>query len=373
LTPLEDIVAGLIRSEGPIDFARYMQLALYHPEHGYYAKGVRRTGWAGDFLTSPEVDRAYGELWGRGFEHVWDACGRPQVFHVIEVGPGEGSLAAAVLDSAAGSFARALRYLLVERLPDVARRQRKLLDGDDRVVWATSLSELTPVSAGCIFANEVVDNIPVRLVSRRGPHLVELCVGIEDGELEFIERTAPPELVGALDSWNVDVSDGHRMEVPLESQDWAAAAGAVMERGAVVIVDYGDYAAALATRPAGTLLCYSSGGVDDRPLASPGDKDITVHANWDALRAGLERAGAREAGPVPQRDVLKALGADELTNRLRSEADSALARGAGAEAFRALSRRGALGVLTDRSGLGGLGVLAGIKNVSLPAFLASKQ
>ncbi|MGH2694669.1 MAG: SAM-dependent methyltransferase, partial [Actinomycetota bacterium] len=116
MTALGEIIAERIRAGGPMPFAAFMSLALYHHRHGYYADAAR-TGFAGHFLTSPELDPAFGELWAEGLARIWDACGRPERFEVIEVGPGEGTFAAAVLAAAPRELAAALVYRLVERMP----------------------------------------------------------------------------------------------------------------------------------------------------------------------------------------------------------------------------------------------------------------
>jgi SAM-dependent MidA family methyltransferase len=139
----------------------------------------------------------------------------------------------------------------------------------------------------------------------------------------------------------------------------------------VVLVDYGDSEEGLAERPAGTLLCYSDTGVDDRYLERPGTKDITVHANWSALKRAFDDAGAPVAGPTSQRKVLKSLGADAIQDRLTAEADNALQAGSGAEGVRALSRRGALGALLHPAGLGGFGVLVAHRGIPAPGFIAA--
>jgi SAM-dependent MidA family methyltransferase len=370
---LEEIIAARIAAEGPIDFASFMELALYRPELGYYSAGERRTGWRGDFVTSPELDRAYGELWGRAFEQIWDACGSPHSFDVIEVGPGEGSFAASVLESVSGAFADALHYTLVERVPEVSRRQRTALSRHDRVTWTESLADVTGNSAGCVFANEVVDNLPVRLIERRGATVDELCVGVADARFDFVRRPAPVELVDTLYSWGVELPDGHRAEVPVAATRFAAAAAGCLRRGAVVIVDYGDDAESLITRPEGTLVSYSSRGADDLVLERPGEKDITAHVNWTALRAAFVEAGARMVGPESQRVVLKRLGADRITEGLREEAEGALEAGAGVRAFRALARRGAMGALTDPRGLGGFGVVVAVKDMAEPRWVRKQE
>jgi SAM-dependent MidA family methyltransferase len=354
-------------------FAAYMSHVLYHPHHGYYAGGPERSSWKGDYVTSPELDPAFGELWASAFEQLWAGCGSPSEFAVVEVGPGEGAFARAVLGAVDGDLARALTYRLVERLPALERRQRARLDGLGRIEWSRSITEVQSVPAGVVFANEVIDNLPVHLVEITAGELREVCVDVDGEALRFV--SLPPsseELDGFLTRLGVTLPEGHRMEVPLAAESFAARAAGLVARGAVVIVDYGASAADLAARPDGSLVTYSAAGVDDDVLAAPGSKDVTAHANWTALALALTEAGMRVAGPVPQRAVLRSLGLDARHTALRAEHDEAVAAGRGADAVRALSRRQALGALADPDGLGGLGVMAGLAAIEPPPFLLEK-
>jgi len=367
VTGLRHAIRSEIASSGPITFARYMELALYHPSHGYYAAGAQRTGWGGHFLTSPEIDPGFGSLWASGFEQMWRRCDRPQRFDVVELGPGEGSFAATVLNSATGRFADALHYTLVERVPAVAQRQRAALAGHRQARWAAALEDVEPVGAGCFFANEVLDNAPVRLVERRSGKLFELLVDVDDDGLTLIAVPCFDERVERfLVECNMTLRDGYRAEVGLAAMDITRSAAKVVERGAVVFVDYGDSAEALADRPGGSLLSYSERGIDDVPLDAPGAKDITSHVNWTAISHALSVVGAGIIGPVQQRLVLHRLGMGGVVDDLKT----ATHVGSGAEVIRALSRRGALAALTDPSGLGALDVLAGVKGIDVPEFLA---
>jgi SAM-dependent MidA family methyltransferase len=369
-SPLEDILRERIERDGPMPFAAFMSLALYHPRHGYYAGGAERTGWRGHFLTSAELDPAFGALWANGFETIWIECGRPDTFHVVEVGGGEGGFAAAVLEHATGDFASALRYVLVERVSAVAKRQRERLGDVANVTWEASLDEVTPFASGCVFANEVLDNLPVHLVEQRADSLLELCVEVADGAFVMTRRPPPqPELGAFLGRAGVKLADGHRYEVELAVESLIARAGALMDKGAVAFIDYGTDAHSLAERPGGTLMCYSASGVDDEPLDSVGEKDITVHVNWTIVGLALRRAGLRVVGPKPQRSVLRGLGLAELDTSLRDEHANAVDEGRGGDAVRAISRRQALGALADPAGLGGLDVVVGLRGIDPPGFL----
>lgn len=368
---LEQVIRRHIREQGPMPFAAFMQLALYHPRHGYYAGGERRTGWHGHFVTSPELDPAFGELWLAGFEQIWEACGRPERFTVVEVGPGEGGFAAAVVGSAHGPFGDALRYTLVERVERVRRRQRERLEGAS-VEWVDSLDEIEHFEAGCVIANEVIDNLPVHLVEQREGDLFEIC--IEDTEGDFVMTRRPvgnPELAAFIERCGVTLDDGHRFEVSLSVESFVRRAAGLFDQGALVLIDYGADAQQIVARPNGTLVCYSEAGADDEPLDRVGEKDITVHANWTIVGAACREAGLRVIGPVLQRQVLRALGLNEKDEALRGQHQQAVDAGEGAAAVRVLSRRQALGVLSDPGGLGGLDVVVGFRGIDPPRFLST--
>jgi SAM-dependent MidA family methyltransferase len=368
---LEQIVLDHIERHGPMPFAAFMSLALYHPRHGYYASGEQRTGWRGHFLTSPELDPAFGQLWARGVEEIWEQCGRPERFPVVEIGPGEGSLAAAVLESVGKDFGRALVYVLIERIPGLRQRQEKRLHGRRNVEWVSSIDEAEGFHAGCVIAHEVIDNLPVHLVEAHSDGLRELCIERRGGGFVFVPRPPTnPELEAFLNRLDIVLDDGHRFEIPLAMTSLLRRAASFFRRGALIVIDYGATAAEIASRPGGTLMCYSDAGVDDSPLERVGEKDITTHVNWTALVQVLKESGLAVLGPRSQRDVLKRLGADEIDAALRAEHNEALASKQGAAAVNALSRRQALGVLLDPHGLGGLDVVLGTRAVNPPSFMS---
>jgi SAM-dependent MidA family methyltransferase len=369
LTQLELLLRERIARSGPMPFGAFMQMALYHPRHGYYSGGRERSGWRGHFLTSPELSPLFGELWARGFEKLWRACGSPPEFTVAEVGPGEGGFAAAVLGAAAGDFGAALRYRLVERVPALQERQRELLDGHE-VSWSSSVTELPHAEHGVVFANEVLDNLPVHLVERRDGGLLEVCVDLAGDRL--VETLRPPagdELSDWLQRAGAEVPDGHRFEVTMAAESFVRHCGATFGRGALVLVDYGAESGELALRPRGTLVAYSGAGASEDVLARPGEQDVTAHANWTIVRRTCEEVGLDVVGPTPQREVLLSLGARELGESLRAEHSRAAGEGRGADAVRALSRRSSLGALLDPGGLGGLGVVVATRGIPAGTLL----
>ncbi len=359
MTELERILHDRIAAGGPMPFGAFMQLALYHPRHGYYSGGRERSGWHGDFLTSPELDPAYGVLWARAFEKVWRACGSPDELAIVEVGPGEGGFAEAVLSSVSGDLAPSLRYRLVERVPALQERQAERLHGHE-VDWFPAVAEVPRARCGVVFANEVLDNLPVHVVERRDGELLEVCVDSSGDRL--VETLRPPageELGAWLRRAGAEVPDGHRFEVGMAAESFVRRCAETFETGALVLVDYGAESHELVERPRGTLVAYSAAGPNEDVLGDPGERDITSHANWTVVRRACEEVGLSARGPLEQREVLLALGAREMDQDLRA----AYTGGRGADAVRALSRRGALGALLDPGGLGGLGVMVATRGI----------
>ena len=114
-----------IRERGPIPFSRYMELCLYDPELGYYARDAEKFGKGGDFYTSSDVHAVFGRLLARQFEEMWRALGAPQNIEIVELGPGRGLFAQDVLDWSEKKFPdfyRALRYTLVETSPSLRQK-----------------------------------------------------------------------------------------------------------------------------------------------------------------------------------------------------------------------------------------------------------
>ncbi|MGI8775288.1 MAG: class I SAM-dependent methyltransferase [Actinomycetota bacterium] len=370
-TELEQLLRATIEAEGPLPFDRYMEMALYEPGLGYYARGPERSDWTGDFITAPQLDPAYGELWAAGIEQLWRAAGEPASFGVIEIGPGEGGFARSVLDALPGDGR--FHYTLVERLPALAARQRELLRSQERVEWVSDLAAAPKLPHGVVIANEVLDNLPVKLVTRTPDGLREKHVIVEDGALGFAEVPPGNATVRCMSRSDLAPIEGGCVEVPVRTEAFVRGALAHVETGAALFIDYGAEGRILSERPAGTLACYSPRGLDDDPLQEPGSKDITAHANWSLVRRAIEDEGATALGPLPQSEVLRSLGLGTIDGRLRGEYDDALAAGRGADAVRALSRRQALGALTARGGLGGFEVMAALKGVEPPPFLAPEM
>lgn len=386
---LETLIRDEIARDGPVPFARFMALALYHPTFGYYAGGgVARepVGWSGDYYTSGDVHPLWGWCLARQLHQMWELLGRPARFDVVEPGAGRGLLARAVWAYAlerAPEWAAALHYTLVESVPPEnplhqqrAGRLAAALSALDtraaaRTRWAGSLVEAVPDGiTGCIVANELVDALPVHLVEVRQGALCEVYVALDGRTGRLVERLGPPsraEVATYLGGYRIPwhgYPDGWRAEVCLAARDWMREAARALARGFVLTLDYGDTARRLYTRDRrhGTLAVYARHQLGERALAQPGAQDLTAHVNFSALVEAGRAAGLRLAGFTTQRALLERLGihveAAARAARLYPAADTDRASDRGqADHLRRGALRAAVAALLAPAGLGGFRVL----------------
>src|ERR1051326_404750 len=196
---LEELIRQRIRGARAISFAEFMELALYHPAHGYYRTDPARMSLMGDYLTAPETHPAFGFLLARWLRDAWDEAGAPPEWTVLEAGAGTGCLADQILSSAprfGAAFAAALRYWIVEPDPSARGVQEARLSGHaPRVAWRTRMDAPAPPLMGCVLSNELLDAMPVHRVVRVGRVLQELWVIEREGELAEEPRAlSTPEL-----------------------------------------------------------------------------------------------------------------------------------------------------------------------------------
>jgi SAM-dependent MidA family methyltransferase len=334
-SPVTVAVAERIRRHGPRSFEDVVDLALYHPEHGFYAT-VGRAGRRGDFITSPEVGPLFGGVLARALDAWWDDLGRPDPFTVVEAGAGRGALAIAV-QAARPACSGALTYVLVERSTRLRATQGEHLrltppalalpsasseDGTPPPLGGTgprftSLAELPAGPfTGVVVANELLDNLAFTLLERRGGAWFEVRVGLGRGDA-LIEVPVPAGevLTRAVDALpGLDrAPDGARIPLQAQAVAWVGGALERVERGRVLVVDYASTTAALAGLPVEAWLrTYRGHQRGGPPLHDLGRQDVTTDVCLDQL--------ARVRPPDvlrPQADLLRAHGIDELVEEGR--------------------------------------------------------
>ncbi|MEO5333886.1 MAG: SAM-dependent methyltransferase [Magnetococcus sp. YQC-5] len=322
---------------GAVPFCRFMELALYHPTHGYYMSQKPRIGREGDFVTAPELTSIFGELLTLQCVEIWEQLGCPDRFTVVEMGGGTGRLALDILQTARRfpAFLASLAYVLVEASHDFRARQQCLLAengiGSDLITWQTTLPE--EVAAGVIMGNEFLDALPVHWVEMTQDGLRE--VGVTQGGAGGVEMVllepVPPLSADYFASIGIHLEPGYRTEVGLAAAAWMEEAGRVLQRGVVLIVDYGYLAAEYYApwRTMGTLVGHRGHERMDDPSGYFGEMDLTAHVDFTAMARAGQRAGLSILGYTTQSWFLMGLGILERleqVTRNKTHEDASLLR-----------------------------------------------
>jgi SAM-dependent MidA family methyltransferase len=376
-TPLEQRLAERIHRGGPIPFDAFVDEALYG-DGGFFArgKGAGRSGH--DFVTSPEVGSLFGAVVARSLDRFWDELGVPDPYLVVEAGAGSGRLAADVL-RAEPRCASALRYVLVERSAALRAEQRDRLVlepledalgpmnplGDSAAPATgvgpivTSLGELPAVPVtGVMLVNELLDNLPFRVVERRADGWWEVRVGVVGDA--FVEELIPAASELATEADHVApgaVPVGTRLPVPTGARDWLQSCALVLQRGVLVVIDYVASAAELVERgEEGWLRTYRHHERGSSPLVAPGDQDITADVPLEYLVHAARSCGLVLRRECSQAEWLRDLGIDDLVAEARAQRD-ARAHVGDLDAVKHRSRVTEAGALLDPAGLGAHRVL----------------
>jgi SAM-dependent MidA family methyltransferase len=334
-----------------------MDLALYEPDGGYYRAEAARPGRDGDFLTAPEAHPIFGAALTRAVGDAWDRLGRPETFVFREYGAGTGTLALAVLDGLAGEnpdLATRLRYDPIEveprRLAAVASRLAAAGHGDAIVETARSGQPVV----GFVLANEVLDALPVHRVVVRDGSLREVLVGSRDGAFVDVEaEPTTPDLAARLADDSVELVEAQRAEICLAIGPWLSDAAAGLERGVLLLIDYGYPARELhdpVRRRDGTLRAYLRHRVHDDPYIHVGRQDLTAHVDVTAVERTARAAGLDHLGTTTQAEFLVGLGTEDLLRAIQADPATTL------EAY--LEVRSALMRLLDPGAMGRFRVMA---------------
>lgn len=309
-----------------------MDWALHDPEHGYYARRISAVGQRGDFTTAPMLSDAPARAiagWARR------AMQEARCQNLIEIGPGEGSLAAAVLKSLPWHLRWRTRLHLVETSAPLAERQRKLLG--KRATWHRSVKDALAACGGnaVIFSNELVDAFPVRRFQKTTEGWQEMAVHF-DTQRRAHESLLPPSLLPDSSAFLEPHALGQCIEVHDSYRRYLSEWLPAWKSGRMLTIDYGATAGTLYHRqPRGTTRAYLLQQRLEGPAIydNPGRQDLTTDVNFTDLQ-NWSRPWVSDQSLMSFREFL----ADSLN--LKDPIDRALAEDCGAGgAFLVLDQR----------------------------------
>lgn len=313
----ERIAAEIATAGGWLPFDRFMQMALYAPGGGYYARDARQFGVlakdGSDFVTAPELSPLFARALAAQIAESLAATGTDEVW---EFGAGSGALAAGLIDALDALGQPLARYTIVDVSGALrARQQARLAGHGERVRWT---SQLPDALRGVVVGNEVLDAMPVKLLARRAGAWHERGVVLESNRPPALDGQAP----GAIENeatrfawqdrptdlrppFEVDGAHDYVTEIHPQARAFIATVAGLLQRGgagAAYFIDYGFPEAEYyhPQRDAGTLVCHRAHRVDDDPLSNVGDKDITAHVNFTDVALAAQDAGLDVLGYTSQ-------------------------------------------------------------------------
>jgi SAM-dependent MidA family methyltransferase len=280
-TALIELMRQTIRAQGPQSFAWFMQQALYHPEHGYYASGRCAIGRAGDYFTNVSVGPVFGHLLAAQFLEIWEQLEKIDDFTIVEQGAHDGQFASDVLEFVqkhAPAFFAALHYQIVEPFPCLRERQRQTLETfHHKVEWQEAVQTFT----GVHFSTELLDAMPVRLIN----HGRERLVGLDGDKFVFVERPVRKTIFNQA------------------TLGWIDEIAANLQRGYVIAVDYG-----YSDEECGNRVQIRSRHRNlDSPFEQIGEADITMRVDWKSIAQRAEANGLHVGGFTDQHHFLSGI------------------------------------------------------------------
>ncbi len=290
MNKLKEIIKSAINEAGRITFAKFMELALYHPSYGYYTTGKSNIGKDGDFYTSPHVHRAFGSVIGNFIIKSFQLIDEDKLT-IIELGAGKGFLALDILNhikTQNKSYYERLNYYIVEKNNySKNESEEKLGDHLDKVKWFSELTELENENiSGVVISNELFDALPFHRLKFTNGDLAEIYVTLEDGGLvEIIDKPSSNYIEEYSKNTGIESLEGQEFEINAGSERLLKQINETLQEGFILTIDYGYLAPELfnPNRMKGTYKCINKHQINEEPYTHIGEQDITAHVDFSNL------------------------------------------------------------------------------------------
>ena len=316
-------ISKQIKRQGNLPFSKFMEMALYTPELGYYSGSLQKIGRGGDFITAPEVSPIFSRCIARQAAQVLSGLNEP---NIIEFGAGQGTMAKDILLELQSMGQEIHRYFILEISADLKQRQKENLQSAlppelfAKIVWLESLPK-TPISA-VILANEVLDALPFERIRIEPDRALQGFVAFNEEKQTFqwdyqnITENRLRTFTNRLIKHIGEVSElGYETEINLNTKPWLKSLADILSAGMVLLIDYG-YSRHEFYQPArvmGTLRCHYQHRAHGNPFFYPGLQDITAHIDFTAIAEDAYDAGFKVAGYTTQAHFLMASGLLEMS------------------------------------------------------------
>lgn len=321
---LEELIQQRIDRTGPMPFTEFMELALYHPNHGYYTQGPSRVGKEGDFYTAVSVGSAFGSILAHRIHKEWLRQNNPVSFHILEMGSNNGQLAHDILTELQLTFPilyDACEYHIIEPLSKLRLVQQKTLRANhsDKINHHNNLEE-TPSLHGVFLSNELIDAFPVHLIKFQNGNWTEQMVSNNPTKHKGFEWSdqplSNPELVDFVKHLRNDYPDGYTTEYRPGLDTFSQQVAKVLTEGLLITIDYGYTGATYyhPSRATGTLRTYHNHIASEEPLSNIGAQDITAHVDFTQLSTAYAQAGFKLKEYIQQARYLTKHGESWLLN-----------------------------------------------------------
>lgn len=310
-TLISDTIA---QNGGAIPFSKYMELALYSPNLGYYSGTTNKLGDTGDFTTAPEISPLFGATLCRTIKAIYEGSElSAKPIQILEFGAGTGKLAASILDELNRLDISVGSYQILDLSADLIDRQKQTLaNHDERIEWLTQLPQNF---RGIFLANEVLDAMPVDLITKHQDAWHYKNVTLDPtGRLALsIGDLVPHDYIPKVLLQNHFI-EGYTTEIHLNGKAWIKTLGDVLDCGALLTIDYGFGASEYfhPQRSQGTLMLHYKHHAVQDPFFMPGICDITSHVDWSEIAQTAHESGLKVLGYTNQAAYLLDAGIGEL-------------------------------------------------------------
>ena len=315
------IIQTIHSNDGWISFDRFMELALYDPEFGYYTGSLRKFGEKGDFVTASEISSFFAKTLSIQFKEIFRSLDK----NIIEIGAGSGKFALEVIQSLDSENID--HYFILEISHSLRKHQYDLLIKHlpphlfSKVLW---IDEIPQEYRGIVFCNELLDALPVDLIKKVSGVYCQKGVGLENDL--FIWKDKPIIDLTIYDHINLEsLPDDYLIEDAIHIKSWINKINESIAKGVVIIIDYGFNHSEYfhEQRSQGTLMCHFKHHAHDNPLIQVGIQDITSHVNFSYVAREASNIGLNINGFISQANFLINCGILELLEKVNIE-DSAL-------------------------------------------------